>query len=269
MMDRVLCDIGDSQSISQNLSTFSGHMTNVIRILRECSRDSLVLLDELGSGTDPAEGSGLAAAILEELLRRGCFFMVTTHDPQIKQWAEHTVHVVSARMAFDQATLQPLYRLELGKSGESCAIEIARRLGLDEGLLARARQVTDHGPETKPEGRRRPMPVPSTRLQRRTVRTEGSFDRFTMGDSVLLLPDRKNAIVYQPADDDGNVVIQLQGRKMTVRHNRLKLLVPASELYPPDYDFSIVFDTVANRKAAHTMDRKFDPDAVIVLKEGK
>ena len=268
MMDRVLCDIGDSQSISQNLSTFSGHMTNVIRILRECSRDSLVLLDELGSGTDPAEGSGLAAAILEELLRRSCFFMVTTHDPQIKQWAEQTEHVVSARMAFDQASLQPLYRLELGKSGKSCAIEIARRLGMDEGLLARARQVTDHGPEAKPEGRRRPMPVPPTRLQRRIIRNEGAFERFTMGDSVLLLPDKKNAIVYRPADDEGNVIIQLQGRKLSVRHNRLKLLVPASELYPPDYDFSIIFDTVANRKAAHTMDRKFDPDAVIVLKEG-
>ena len=268
MMDRVLCDIGDSQSISQNLSTFSGHMTNVIRILRECSRDSLVLLDELGSGTDPAEGSGLAAAILEELLRRRCFFMVTTHDPQIKQWAEQTEHVVSARMAFDQASLQPLYRLELGKSGKSCAIEIARRLGMDEGLLARARQVTDHGPEATPEGHRRPMPVPPTRLQRRIIRNEGAFERFTMGDSVLLLPDKKNAIVYRPADDEGNVIIQLQGRKLSVRHNRLKLLVPASELYPPDYDFSIIFDTVANRKAAHTMDRKFDPDAVIVLKEG-
>lgn len=268
MMDRVLCDIGDSQSISQNLSTFSGHMTNVIRILRECSSDSLVLLDELGSGTDPAEGSGLAAAILEELLRRSCFFMVTTHDPQIKQWAEQTEHVVSARMAFDQASLQPLYRLELGKSGKSCAIEIARRLGMDEGLLARARQVTDHGPEAKPEGRRRPMPVPPTRLQRRIIRNEGTFERFSMGDSVLLLPDKKNAIVYRPADDEGNVIIQLQGRKLSVRHNRLKLLVPASELYPPDYDFSIIFDTVANRKAAHTMDRKFDPDAVIILKEG-
>ena len=268
MMDRVLCDIGDSQSISQNLSTFSGHMTNVIRILRECSRDSLVLLDELGSGTDPAEGSGLAAAILEELLRRGCFLMVTTHDPQIKQWAEQTEHVISARMAFDQATLQPLYRLELGKSGKSCAIEIARRLGMDEGLLARARQVTDQGPNTKPEGRHRPMPVPSTRLQRRILRKEGEFDRFSIGDSVLLLPDKKNAIVYRPADEEGNVIIQLQGRKLAVRHNRLKLLVPASELYPPDYDFSIVFETVANRKAAHTMDRKFDPNAVIVLKEG-
>lgn len=88
-----------------------------------------------------------------------------------------------------------------------------------------------------------------------------------MGDSVLLLPDKKNAIVYRPADDDGNVIIQLLDRKISVRHNRLKLLVPASELYPPDYDFSIVFDSVANRKAAHTMSRKFDPDAVIIHRE--
>ena len=268
MMDRVLCDIGDSQSISQNLSTFSGHMTNVIRILRECSRDSLVLLDELGSGTDPTEGSGLAAAILEELLRRNCFFLVTTHDPQIKQWAEQTPHVISARMAFDRASLMPLYRLELGKSGKSCAIEIARRLGMDEGLLERARQVADHRPDTGPVSRRRPMPVPATRLLRLSAKTEGAFERFSMGDSVRLLPDNKTAIVYRPADDDGNVVVQLQGRKITVRHNRLKLLVPAAQLYPPDYDFSIVFDTVANRKAAHTMERKFDPDAVVVLKEG-
>ena len=268
MMDRVLCDIGDSQSISQNLSTFSGHMTNVIRILEECSRDSLVLLDELGSGTDPAEGSGLAAAILEELLRRGCFFLVTTHDPQIKQWAEQTEHVISARMAFDRESLMPLYRLELGKSGKSCAIEIARRLGMHENLLARARQVADHGPDSPSLPVQKPMRIPSGRLQRLREKTEGSFERFTMGDSVLLLPDKRNAVVYQPADDEGNVIIQLQGQKITVRHNRLKLLVPASQLYPPDYDFSIIFDTVANRKAAHTMDRKFDRDAVIIHKEG-
>lgn len=268
MMDRVLCDIGDSQSISQNLSTFSGHMTNVIRILGECSRDSLVLLDELGSGTDPAEGSGLAASILEELLRRECFFLVTTHDPQIKQWAEQTEHVVSARMAFDRISLKPLYLLELGMSGESCAIEIARRLGMDGELLSRARQVADHGPGAAPQKRHRPMRIPATRLQRLQRKPEGSYERFFMGDSVQLLPEKKSAIVYRPADDEGNVIIQLQGRKITVRHNRLRLLVPASELYPPDYDFSIIFDTVANRKAAHIMERKFDPDAVVVLKEG-
>ena len=240
MMDHVLCDIGDSQSISQSLSTFSGHMTNVIRILQSCSRDSLVLLDELGSGTDPLEGSGLAAAILEELVRRGCFFLVTTHDPQIKQWAEQTQGVVSARMAFDRESLMPLYRLELGMSGESCAIEIARRLGMDEGLLARARQVAEYGLGVKDETERhRPMRVPVSRLTRQEVNKEGSFERFA------------------------------QGKKMTVRHNRLKLLVPAAELYPPDYDFSIIFDTVANRKAAHTIARKYDADAVVVLQEGK
>lgn len=269
MMDSVLCDIGDSQSISQNLSTFSGHITNVIRILRQCGRDSLVLLDELGSGTDPAEGSGLAAAILEELLWRRCFFMVTTHDPQIKQWAEMTERVISARMAFDWESLMPLYRLEMGMSGESCAIEIARRLGMEEALLTRARQVADHGPGAKAEQKRRSMRAPGSRLQRAQTKPEGDFERFTMGDSVMLLPEKKTAIVYRPADDEGNVVIQLQGQKLIVRHNRLKLLVPAAELYPPDYDFSIVFDTVANRKAAHTMARKYDPDAVVVIREGK
>ena len=87
--------------------------------------------------------------------------MVTTHDPQIKQWAEQTDHVISARMAFDQVSLMPLYHLELGISGESCAIEIARRLGMDEGLLFRARQVADHGPGAKPETARKPMRIPA------------------------------------------------------------------------------------------------------------
>jgi hypothetical protein len=141
---------------------------------------------------------------------------------------------------------------------------------MDEGLLSRARQVADHGPDAAPEPARKPMRIPAGRLQRLSVKkTEGTFERFAMGDSVMLLPDKKNAIVFQPADDEGNVVIQFRGRKLTVKHNRLKLLVPAAELYPPDYDFSIIFDTVANRKAAHTMARKFDPDAVIVLKEEK
>ena len=276
MMDAVLCDIGDSQSISQNLSTFSGHMTNVIRILGECSRDSLVLLDELGSGTDPAEGSGLAAAILEELLRRDCFFMVTTHDPKIKQWAEQTERVVSARMAFDRVSLKPLYRLELGLSGESCAIEIAGRLGMDPGLLARARQLADgreNGPAdtipTDKAGRRAARQHPASRLQRLPPPTDDRARRFRMGDSVALLPDRKAAIVYRPADDAGNVIVQYRGQKLTVRHDRLALLVPAEQLYPADYDFSIVFDTVANRKAAHTMARKHDPNAVVVVKEGE
>lgn len=268
LTDGVFCDIGDSQSISQNLSTFSGHMTNVIRILQTASRDSLVLLDEPGGGTDPAEGSGLAMAILEDLMRRECFFVITTHDPQIKQWAGQTEHVVSARMAFDRESFSPLYRLEIGLSGESCAIEIANRLGLEASLLRRARQIVDFGVTAKalPDGRHR---YPASKLRRLSRHEAGEITSFEMGDSVALLPGNQTAIVYQPADREGNVVIQLQGEKMTVRYNRLKLLVPASELYPPDYDFSIIFDTVANRKAAHQMSRKYSPDSVIVHREGK
>lgn len=270
LADGVYCDIGDSQSISQNLSTFSGHMNNIIRILSECSRDSLVLLDEPGSGTDPAEGTGLATAVLEELMRRRCFFVVTTHDPQIKQWAEQTEHVVAARMAFDRQSLCPLYRLELGRSGESCAIEIARRLGMPPHLLKRARDVSFNGPSAPDEVRpQKERHDPASRLIRTPVHGGGAVTRFTTGDSVEYLPDHKTAIVYRPADEDGNVIIQYRGQKVTVRYNRLKLLVPASELYPPDYDFSIIFDTVANRKAAHQLERKFDPDAVIIHSEGR
>lgn len=267
LTDAILCDIGDSQSISQNLSTFSGHMTNVIRILGECSRDSLVLLDELGSGTDPAEGTGLATAILEEILRRKCLFMVTTHDPDIKKWAEITGNVVSARMAFDEVSLAPMYILELGRSGESCAIEITRRLGMDESILRRARQVVN-GDRIPTDNSGHFMRIPASRLKRREISKEGDYEHFTMGDSVMRLPDQVKGIVYRPADENGIVIVQFPDEKISVPHKRLKLLVPAAELYPPDYDFSIIFETVANRKATHTMSRKHDPNAVVVHREG-
>jgi hypothetical protein len=93
--------------------------------------------------------------------------------------------------------------------------------------------------------------------------------RFAMGDSVLLMPEGENAIVYRPADESGMVVVQLRGEKIAVNHKRLKLHIPASQLYPEDYDFSIIFDTVSNRKAAHQLSRKHDENAVIIHKEGK
>ena len=137
MQDNYWCDIGDSQNISQNLSTFSGHMTNIISVLEKASRDSLVLLDELGSGTDPAEGMGIAVAVLEELRQRGCMFLVTTHYAQVKTYAQQSGGVKSARMAFDRENLRPLYKLEMGMSGESCALHIAQRLIFWSGRIMR------------------------------------------------------------------------------------------------------------------------------------
>ena len=269
--DRILCDIGDSQSISQNLSTFSGHITNVIRILQSASRDSLVLLDELGSGTDPAEGMGIALSVLQELWLRGCRYMVTTHDPQVKEYAAHTPKVIAARMAFDRETLRPLYRLEMGKTGDSCALYIAQRLGMPEGLLKRAEQIVARQGETQPPEMLRPVIArPGSTLERQKLQsTDEIKQRFSMGDSVILLPEGENGIVYQPADDKGEMIVQVKGEKIAVNHKRVKLHIPASQLYPDDYDFSIIFDTVANRKAAHQLDRKHDVNAVIIHREAQ
>ncbi|HPF87959.1 MAG TPA: DNA mismatch repair protein MutS [Candidatus Limiplasma sp.] len=264
MQDDIWCDIGDSQNISQNLSTFSGHMTNVIHILRRASRDSLVLLDELGSGTDPAEGMGIGIAVLEELRLRGCMFMVTTHYPQIKTYAKTAEHVLRARMAFDPQTLAPLYRLEMGKTGKSCALQIAGRLGLAEPLLKRAHRAVYDGAESAEENAIPGMKAPKSRLLRAQAVHKPQEQRFTMGDSVVVLPQKEQGIVYRPSDENGDVIIQVKGEKRVIKHTRLQLRVAAAELYPPDYDFSIIFDTVANRKASHVLDKRYDADAVVV-----
>lgn len=269
MQDGYWCDIGDSQNITQNLSTFSGHITNVIHILENASSESLVLLDELGSGTDPAEGMGLAVAVLEELRVRGCQFLATTHYPQVKAYAEKTPGVLSARMAFDRETLAPLYRLEMGKSGESCALHIARRLGLAPHLLARAHLEVYGVPGAECAPGRPAMPAPKGCLVR-TAPQKDTVDpaaKFSMGDSVTLLPGGETGIVYRPADKNGDVVVQVKDEKRTVKHNRLQLQVLAAELYPPDYDFSIIFDTAEHRRARKQMGKHHSPGISITHTE--
>lgn len=137
----VLADIGDEQDISQNLSTFSSHMKQVIYILRHCGPDDLVLADELGSGTDPAEGSALAIAVLDALYKKGAYVMVTTHYNELKNYAYNTPGIENGHVEFDVQTLKPTYKLRIGAAGSSHAFSISERLGLPADILAQAREL--------------------------------------------------------------------------------------------------------------------------------
>lgn len=274
----VLCDIGDGQSIAENLSTFSSHMRNIIAILKQADQESLVLLDELGSGTDPTEGMGLAIAILDELGAKGCLFVVTTHYPEIKEYASMKPGLVNARMTFDKESLMPLYQLEIGEAGESCALHIAERLGMPRQMLQRAHQAaygskTDEHRSAAQQNNSTPNRAAATpprivKQEEPEPEIQSHRDKFNIGDSVFVYPRKEIGIVYARSNEKGEIGVQVKGQKRLVNHKRIKLFVPASELYPEDYDFSIIFDSVANRKARHLMGKRHVEGNVAITKEG-
>lgn len=278
MNSNFLCDIGDGQNLSENLSTFSVHITNVLDILRKVNKDSLVIMDELGSGTDPMEGMGIAVAILEELKNSGALFLVTTHYPEVKTYAQKTEGIVNARMTFDRENLKPLYQMVIGEAGESCALYIAKRLGMPLSMLKRAAKEAygeDSGEHLSsilgadsvlPEpgdGKETAADRNADELQKETAphiirkkpKNEKTGITFRLGDSVMVYPDQKIGIVCQTANEKGVLRVQLPDKKIWINHKRVKLQVAAEELYPENYDFSIIFDTVENRKLRHQMEK--------------
>lgn len=266
MNAQVLCDIGDGQSVNDNLSTFSAHIKNIVDILKHVNKESLVVLDELGSGTDPAEGMGIAIAILEQLRKSGANFLVTTHYPEVKHFADQYAEIENACMAFDRESLKPLYRLEIGTAGESCAFFIARSLGIPDEMLRvaasaaykeDAKKIIEEMHLSKEKDSLEKVFVPKIEKMQEGKKKIIHGQEFTRGDSVLVLPEGKIGIVVKPADKEGNVYVQIQNEKCYVNHKRVKLLVAADKLYPEDYDFSIVFESVEVRKARHDMNRKY------------
>lgn len=274
MNNTYLCDIGDGQNLSENLSTFSAHITNVLSVLKEANQDSFVIMDELGSGTDPTEGMGIAIAILEKLRKSGAIFLVTTHYPEVKEYAKDTEGITNARMLFDKETLCPTYQMVIGEAGESCAFYIADRLGMPNEMLKVAIRAA-YGEDavetyvfhnTEKEMQKKHSAKISKTKKRKTDTSLST--KYKIGDSVMIYPDKKIGIVCEPINEKGVLRIQLPNKKIWMNHKRVKLHVAATELYPEDYDFSIVFDSVENRKKRHDMDRKFT-DAVIAYEEDK
>lgn len=271
MNNAILCDIGDGQNLSENLSTFSAHITNVLDILKKAERDSLVVMDELGSGTDPAEGMGIAIAILEELKKSKALFLATTHYPEVKEYARRTEGIINARMTFDKESLRPLYQLVIGEAGESCAFYIAGKLGMPGYMLSRAAKAA-YGSEgeTKIEGMAgneglKKSSHPKIQKIKKAV-TQKEAKKYRIGDSVMVYPEKKIGIICRMADEKGMLQVQMKKEKRWVSHKRIKLHVAAEQLYPEDYDFSIIFDSVEKRKAQHDMKRKY-VDAELTYEE--
>lgn len=284
MNSSYLCDIGDGQNLSENLSTFSAHIKNVLTVLSEINRESFVIMDEMGSGTDPAEGMGIAIAILEELRKSGATFLVTTHYPEVKEYAAKAEGIINARMTFDKETLRPTYQMVIGEAGESCAFYIADRLGMPAEMLTVAieaaygkdavenyafaensRNTAEKANSSKHTGQKTALQsknhVKISKMKSQKPTTELT-EKFKRGDSVMVYPDKKIGIVCEPVNEKGILRVQLPGKKIYINHKRVKLHVAASELYPEDYDFSILFETVENRKKRHDMERKYTEEII-------
>ena len=275
--DKVLVDIGDRQSIEQSLSTFSGHMRNIIDIQSEAGRNTLVLLDEIGTGTDPAEGSALAAAVLEDLYEAGSITVATTHYGDLKSFSQNHMGFCNGSMEFNPETLQPLYRLRIGKSGHSNGIWIAERLGMRQSTLAKARTILGQGIDPRLDEAEEgevymPLYQPSVyspvepKLKMET--DEDLVNRpFRIGDSVFVGTIKENGILCELADKRGDVTVLYRGKRIKVSQKRIKLHIPAEQLYPDvdNYDLDIVLLSWEDRKLKKAMSKRHVPGAERVI----
>ena len=205
---------------------------------------------------------GIATAILEELRKSNANFLVTTHYPEVKEYADKTEGIINARMTFDKETLKPTYRMVIGEAGESCAFYIADRLGMPKEMLENAVTAAygkgaisnyKFNNENIKKNENRNVIIKKRKYHKDTKLST----LYTIGDSVMVLPDKKIGIVCEPVNEKGVLRVQVANKKIYINHKRVKLLVKSEELYPEDYDFSIVFDSVENRKIKHDLDRKY------------
>lgn len=276
IFERILVDIGDGQSITENLSTFSSRIVNIIDILKETNENTLVLLDELGSGTDPGEGMGLATAILEQLYEKGAVLFATTHYSEIKEFAEKHDGFMNGSMEFDLETLSPTYRLTIGRGGESQAFAIALKLGVHPKIIERAHQITykenknyihNESDIWKRKELEKQVIVNKYKKRRKTSVQESNIPVYIQGDNVKISPTNEFGIVYSGPDPQGNYIVQVKQEKQTVNHKRLKLYISAKELYPDDYDFDIIFQSKENRKKIKILSKRHNEEITIDCEE--
>ncbi|MDF9839717.1 MULTISPECIES: DNA mismatch repair protein MutS [unclassified Paenibacillus] len=271
----IISVIGDGQSLTQSLSTFSAQMKSIEGMLRAAGRDVLLLIDELAAGTDPGEGFALSIAILEELNRKGANIIVTTHFNELKAFAASTPGFENARMEFDKHTLQPLYKLTIGEAGESYALQIAEKLGIPAEVIRRSHELAEQQrtPGGRISGAGRKAAIKPNPGYKTPGSTEGGFQEekedsshlkngktadsgFEIGDAVYITSLDRTGIVYARQDSMGIVGVMVQKEKMRINHKRLKPYLSKDKLYPEDYDFDILFESKENRKKRKLMRKR-------------
>ncbi|MDN6617550.1 MAG: endonuclease MutS2, partial [Enterococcus sp.] len=249
IFDQLFVDIGDAQSIENALSTFSGHMQNISEILRVTRKNSLILLDELGSGTEPNEGAALAIAIMEEFYQKGSILITTTHYGEIKRFAELHPDFITAAMDFDAEHLTPKYRLLIGQTGESNALWIAKKMAISDQILGKAQRYFSD--------RTYDLNKISVKKKRNTKneKSETVEKSYYKGDKVFLLEKQTSALVYQEMPLSENVKVYLDGEFIEVPKRRIALEFRAAELYPVEYDLETLFEDFHVRKERRDIDR--------------
>ncbi|HWP98111.1 MAG TPA: DNA mismatch repair protein MutS [Syntrophomonadaceae bacterium] len=278
----ILADIGDGQSIEQSLSTFSSHVKNIQTIIKTCGSSTLVIMDELGAGTDPVEGRGFAIAVLEEIFARGTTIVATTHFGEIKEYALNTPGFENGCMAFDIRSLRPLYQLHIGNWGDSNAFLIALRLGMDRHIIERAHEITygerisyesDYDQyvdsivdqkeiQTQLEDKRR-MEERHKEKEKRE-RSEGYVKKdLKLGDRVYISTMQHTGIICEEQNGRGDLVVLVMGKKYVINNKRLTLHIDREDLYPENYDMDIIFETKENRKKRKIMSKRHVEGLVI------
>ena len=263
IFDGVYCDIGDEQSIEQSLSTFSGHIKTIIEILDKITDKSLVLFDELGAGTDPGEGAALAVSISERIISVGAKALVTSHFNDLKEFALVTKGVVCASMEFNVETLSPTYKLVMGAIGCSNALDIAKKLGLDDEIINRAKN------KVSPEKRRFDEVLNAAEETRRKAQqlvTDASLDR-AKAREALIDAEKEKAVIAQKREKLDETI--RKGTKNLIENSMeeandiiasLKeiLAKPEEEIAPAD-----LFEAHKLKKKLETMSAEYDKESVV------
>lgn len=247
VFENIFVDIGDNQSIANSLSTFSSHIKNIAHIVRKSNNSTLVLLDEIGSGTDPNEGAGLAISILEELYMKGCITVASTHYGEIKKFATQHPDFENAGMLFDLNTLEPMYKLTIGKSEDSNALYISRKMGISEKIIQRAKGYIENR-EYNSELIENNKILKESHSLKDDNSMSSTYVDYERGDRVWLLDKGDYGIVYKSVDHFNNVDVFYDKNIIPVNIKRLELKSKAEDLYPLGYDIDSLFTEFKVRK---------------------